>query len=204
MKLKSLAGVILGKTGRVTWITPGHKTPDKILPHSLEGWVWEPQNLEVPKKSSNQTLCQTNRIFLPGTEVSWQDLHIKIWLDIRKHHKEIIDKCGPGCSRARTAFIVRNEMFPGISVHKRHNSHHQLPSPQKVRSEPWGNSGRKEYLSSKKPPDCSHSLQWVPRKLGRQKHRLLTSASWGDVKGMISVSPKSCVFPYIGFQVAWW
>ena len=87
---------------------------------------------------------------LPGTQLLWQGPHIKIWLDIRKHHKEVTDKWGPGVSRVRTAFIVKNKMFPGISVNRGCNSHQQLLPPLKVRCESWGSSGRKEYLSSKK------------------------------------------------------
>ena len=103
----------------------------------------------------------------------------KIWLDIRKHHKEIIDKWGPGCSRARTVFIVRNEMFPGISVNKTCNSHQQLPPPQKVRCEPWGNSGRKEYLSSKRHQAAATPYSESQGSSGGKKYRLLTSDSWG-------------------------
>ena len=90
-------------------------------------------------------------------------------------------------------------MFPGISVNKRCNSHQQLPPPQKVRCEPWGNSGRKEYLSSKR-----HQAAANPYSESQGSSEAKNTGYWPQiaevhVKRMISVSPNSYIFPYIDF-----
>ena len=45
-------------------------------------------------------------------------------------------------------WYIRSGLFPAISVNKGGLSHQQLQPPQWRAGEPWGNSGRKEYLPS--------------------------------------------------------
>ena len=88
---------------------------------------------------------------------------------------------------------LRNGIFLSISVNSGYHNHQGL-QPSNMSQWASETQGWKEYLSS----DYRHSLKWALSILRMWKHSILTSEScWCILKGWFSVSPDSCIFPYI-------
>ena len=81
-------------------------------------------------------------------------------------------------------------MLPAISKQRKlqpssHRSCPQWQAPRALRMEP-----------SRLPPGWQPSPTVHPEGIRVGKKRILAPDSWGQIKGMISVSPDSCIFPY--------
>ena len=87
--------------------------------------------------------------------------------------------------------LLRNGMFPAIPIHNNFTSSAILAFRMWI-PEPWKYLGWRRIPVIWQAPGCSHSLWWALRNSGCEKHRILAP----DMKGMISVSPDSCIFPY--------
>ena len=88
-----------------------------------------------------------------------------------------------------------NGIFPAISVNKAFTVISNCSSPRWA-SEPWGNSGRKEYL-----PSGSHQTASTPYgepwgSSGCENIGYWPQIAEVHIREMISVIPESCIFPH--------
>ena len=83
-----------------------------------------------------------------------------------------------------------NERSPDISINKKCHSHQQFLASKYE----WG-------LPKLQSSRCCHPPQWLPRSSGNEAARWTRKQDWPQtaevlMKGMNSVSPEACIFPY--------
>ena len=85
---------------------------------------------------------------------------------------------------------LRNGIFPAESVNKDVTVIRDSSPPMCAK----GHSGRRRIPAITQPSDCSHSLRWAQ---DVKNTRYWPQTAEMHMKGMISVSPDFCIFPYI-------